>query len=199
MSRNTTSHPGLCERDPAPRLHRCRAETLRENRTFGMWAGVWLDHDLPTKRHLLQPDTRLRSITAPAHTHTTRVGSLAINQLSSTAAAMVTARASRHCQILGPACLLHQELIFTRQNHAAATPIGSPAPGLAACHNCAELIEQTQPNAALQYGYITTSRHPMTSWPVYRRQRRWVVLKHFGQLINLPSDPPASGRLRRSA
>jgi hypothetical protein len=110
---------------------------------------------------------------------------------------MVTARASGHCEILAPACLLDQQLILTRRAQGAATPPDSPASGLAACHNCAELIEQTDPHTALRYGYITDHRQPVTSWPVYWRQRRWVLLSHFGQLIDRPDQPPTTAQLRR--
>jgi hypothetical protein len=217
VSRNTISHPGLCQQAPArwadphqqaatrrlclscPRLDRCRRETLTENRTFGMWAGVWIDNDLPDKRHLLQPTPRLRSYPPPGPTRRTRVGALAVNELPPNAAAMVTARASGHCEILAPACLLHQHLIFTRRPQGAGQPPDSPAAALAACHNCAELIEQTDPDTALRYGYITDNRQPITSWPVYWRQRRWVLLSHFGQLIDHNDQPAATGHLLRPA
>jgi hypothetical protein len=217
VNRNNISHPGLCQQAPArwadpsqqaatrrlclscPRLDRCRRETLSENRTFGMWAGVWIDNDLAAKRHLLQPTPRLRSCAPPRRRRQTRVGRLPVNELSPTAAAMVTARASGHCEILAPACLLDQQLIVTRRAQGAAAPPDSPASGLAACHHCAELIEQTDPHTALRYGYITDHRQPVTSWPVYWRQRRWVLLSHFGQLIDHTDHPPTTAQLRRPA
>jgi hypothetical protein len=183
VSRNTNSHPGLCQQAPSrwadprqqsttrrlcmkcPRLERCRRETLTENRTFGMWAGVWIDHDLPAKRHLLQPKSRLRAI-APH-----------INELSPAAATLVTARSSGHCEILAPACLLDQHLIFTRRTQDCPLPADSPAAALAACTNCAELIEQTDQATAQRYGYITTTAHP----------------------IDLPERPPRSQSPRPSA
>jgi Transcription factor WhiB len=216
VSRNTISHPGLCQQAPdrwadprqqsttrrlcmkCPRLERCRRETLTENRTFGMWAGVWIDHDLPAKRHLLQPKSRLRAITPHPH-QTTRVGPLPINELSPAAATMVTARSSGHCEILAPACLLDQDLIFTRRTQDCPLPADSPAAALAACTNCAELIEQTDHDTAQRYGYITTTAHPITIWPVYWRQRRWATLNHFGHLIDLPERSPRSPSLRPSA
>jgi Transcription factor WhiB len=217
VSRNTISHPGLCQQAPArwadphqqaatrrlclscPRLDRCRRETLTENRTFGMWAGVWIDHDLPDKRHLLKPGPRLRSRPPPTPSRRTRVGTLPVNELPPNAAAMVTARASGHCEILAPACLLHQQLIFTRRPQGAAQPPDSPAAALAACNNCAELIEQTDPDTALRYGYTTDHRQPITHWPVYWRQRRWVLLTHFGQLIDHHDHPADTGHLPRPA
>jgi hypothetical protein len=163
-----------------------------------MWAGVWIDHDLPAKRHLLRPAAALRG-TATSSRNSRRVGALLINELPPAAAAMVTARASGHCEILAPACLLVQHLIFTRRPQGTPLPPDSPAAALAACANCAELIEHTDPATAARYGYITDTRQPITSWPVYWRQRRWVTLDHFGQLINLSSQPSTSSNLRRPA
>ncbi|WP_207551111.1 WhiB family transcriptional regulator, partial [Mycobacteroides abscessus] len=36
-----------------PRLALCRKQTLDDAPLHGMWAGVWIDHDFETKRHLL--------------------------------------------------------------------------------------------------------------------------------------------------
>lgn len=217
MSRNTVSLPGFCQRaperwaDPAqqaatrrlclscPRLQRCRTETLAEKRTFGMWAGVWIDHDLPAKRHLLRPAASLRGTVTTRRRTSPLVGALPVHQLPAAAAAMVTARASGHCEILAPACLLVQHLIFTRRPQGTPLPPDSPASALAACANCAELIEHTDAATAARYGYITNTRQPITSWPVYWRQRRWVTLGNFGELIELPSQPATSSDLRRPA
>jgi len=216
VSRNTISHPGLCQQAPSrwadpnqqsttrrlcmkcPRLQRCRRETLTENRTFGMWAGVWIDHDLAAKRHLLQPKSRLGSIALAPH-RTARVGPLPINELSPAAAALVTARSSGHCEVLASACLLNQHLIFTRRAQGSPLPADTPAAALAACTHCTELIEQTDHATAQRYGYITTTAHPVASWPVYWRQRRWATLDHFGHLIDLPQRSPRPQGLRPSA
>jgi hypothetical protein len=218
VSRNTLSHPGLCQLEPerwadprqqastrrlclsCPRLQRCRTETLSENRAFGMWAGVWIDHDLPAKAHLLQTGTRLRTISAPCRPRRTHVGLLPRNQLSPSAAALVTARASGHCEILAHGCLFDQQLIFTRATDPLPPPtLDSPAAALAACRSCLDVIERTNPDTARRYGYLTTTRTPLTSSPVYWRQRHWVVLNHFGALTHLPGTPPTAGHLRHSA
>ena len=177
MSRNTISHPGLCQQAPSrwadprqqsttrrlcmkcPRLERCRRETLTENRTFGMWAGVWIDHDLPAKRHLLQPKSRLRAIAPhPTPDHPRRDHCPSTN-CPRRRRPWSPPAASGHCEILAPACLLDQHLIFTRRTQDCPLPADSPAAALAACTNCAELIEQTDQATAQRYGYITTTAH----------------------------------------
>lgn len=212
MSRNSFEQSGLCARDPArwldpehqattrrlclscPRLALCRAQTLDDAPQHGMWAGVWIDNDFTTKRPLLEHqgrEHRLPHVTAPAAAWL--VSALPVLNIAPAAAALVAARASGHCEIMAPACLLRQQLIFTRRQDVDA-PAESPAEALAACENCAELIEHTDQHTALQLGYITTARHPSPIAPVFWRQRRWVLLDHFGHLR--PLDPPAPALAR---
>lgn len=76
MSRNSDIPHGLCTRDRArwldpdqhgatcrrclscPRLSLCRNKNLNDKPALGMWAGVWIDHDLDTKHHPLQSAAR---------------------------------------------------------------------------------------------------------------------------------------------
>lgn len=166
-----------------------------------MWAGVWIDHDFPTKRsQLTTPHT-------PRGLRTKRGGpgpsaavqTLLVNQATPAAAALITARASGHCEILAPACHLSQQLIFTRRHHSlAAGEVSSPADGIAACENCAELIEHTDIATAISLGYVTLDHHSNATWPVYWRQQRWVTLDHFGHLAN-NGQPAGRPRLLRIA
>jgi hypothetical protein len=158
-----------------------------------MWAGVWIDHDFPTKRRLLtRPTTRRRlRVTRPGPRTSAAVQTLLINQVTPTVAALITARASGHCEILAPACRLGQQLIFTRRHHVLPTlEASSPADGIAACENCADLIEHSDVATAISLGYITTDQHTNGTWPLYWRQQRWVTLDHFGHLHNRQSTTP---------
>ncbi|OLT84737.1 hypothetical protein BKG58_15865 [Mycobacteroides abscessus subsp. abscessus] len=150
-----------------------------------MWAGVWIDHDFETKRHLLAlmpPQALLPRPAGPPPTPL--VSALPVMNITTEAAALVAARASGHCEILAPACLLRQQLIFNRRidlGHDCA-PADSPAEALAVCENCADLIEHTDIHTAQQLGYITTAQHPSPSAPMFWRQRHWLLLDHFGRL-----------------
>lgn len=203
MSRNSDIPNGFCARDPArwldpeqqrrtrrlclscPRLALCRKQTLDDAPLHGMWAGVWIDHDFETKRHLLAlmpPQALLPRLEGPPPTPL--VSALPVMNITTEAAALVAARASGHCEILAPACLLRQQLIFNRRidlGHDCA-PADSPAEALAVCENCADLIEHTDIHTAQQLGYITTAQHPSPSAPMFWRQRRWLLLDHFGRL-----------------
>lgn len=166
-----------------------------------MWAGVWIDHDFPAKR---------RQFTAPRTPRGLRtkrggpgpsaaVQTLIISQATPAAAAMITARSSGHCEILAPACHLSQQLIFTRRHHSLAPgEVSSPADAIAACENCAELIEHTDIATAISLGYITT-HHSNATWPVYWRQQRWVTLDHFGHLAYQHQPTTTGPRLLRIA
>lgn len=212
MSRNSFEQSGLCARDPArwldpeqqastrrlclscPRLALCRTQTLDDSPQHGMWAGVWIDNDFEAKRPLLEHqgrEHRLPHMPAPAAAHL--VSALPILNIAPAAAALVAARASGHCEIMAPACLLRQQLIFTRRRDLE-TSAESPAEALAACENCADLLEHTDLHTALQLGYITSARHPSPIAPVLWRQRRWVLLDHFGNLRPLDMTTPSLAR-----
>lgn len=182
-----------------PRLERCRTETLTEQPNYGMWAGVWIDHDFPAKRRQLSAPHTPRGLRTKrgGPGPSTAVQTLMVNQATPAAAALITARASGHCEILAPACHLSQQLIFTRRHHTlpATGEVSSPADAIAACENCAELIEHTDIATAISLGYITTDRHSNATWPVYWRQQRWVTLDHFGHLAN-QHQPATTGQPR---
>ncbi|WP_193604283.1 WhiB family transcriptional regulator [Mycobacteroides abscessus] len=214
MSRNSFEQSGLCARDPArwldpeqqvttrrlclscPRLALCRRQTLDDQPQHGMWAGVWIDGDFRAKSHLLLPPPthhRLPVRTAPVAA--ALVSALPILNITPTAAALVAARASGHCEIMAPACLLRQQLIFTRRHDLGfERTADSPAEALAACENCADLIEHTDLHTALQLGYITSAEHPSGATPVFWRQHRWVLLDHFGHLQPLTATPAPLAR-----
>lgn len=159
-----------------------------------MWAGVWIDNDFDAKRHLLERqgrERRLPHMQVPAAARLVSV--LPVHNIAGAAAALVAARASGHCEIMAPACLLRQQLIFTRRQDLDV-PAESPAEALAACENCADLIEHTDLHTALQLGYVTAAGHPSPIAPVFWRQRRWVLLDHFGHLQ--PLDTPAASLAR---
>ncbi|MDO3268018.1 WhiB family transcriptional regulator [Mycobacteroides abscessus] len=218
MSRNSDIPNGLCTRDPArwldpeqqsatrrlclscPRLSLCRNQTLNDKPLHGMWAGVWIDHDFDTKSHLLRPAATQRGLPHPhPPSAACLVSALTITGLSAEAAALVAARASGHCEILAPACLLRQQLIFNRRHDlnfgGDSAPADSPAEALACCENCADLIEHTDVHTALQLGYITTADHPSPLAPVFWRQRRWVLLDHFGHLQPLDAGTAPLARI----
>lgn len=161
-----------------------------------MWAGVWIDSDFPAKSHLLLPPASHPRLPArPAPSAASLVSALPILNITSDAAAMVAARASGHCEILAPACLLRQQLIFTRRHDlGSGVAADSPAEAIAACENCADLIEHTDLHTALQLGYVTSAEHPSASAPVFWRQRRWVLLDHFGHLQPLTASPAPLAR-----
>lgn len=212
MSRNSDIPNGLCARDPArwldpeqqtttrrlclscPRLALCRTQTLEDTPQHGMWAGVWIDNDFPAKRPLLQRPGRVHRLPhLSAPDCAPLVSALPVLNITAAASALVTARASGHCEIMAPACLLRQQLIFNRRGDLHA-PADSPAEALAACENCADLIEHTDVHTALQLGYITSAAHPCPTAPVFWRQHRWVLLDHFGHLQSLAGARTALAR-----
>ncbi|KMV22051.1 hypothetical protein ACT16_13045 [Mycobacterium heckeshornense] len=163
-----------------------------------MWAGVCIDHDFPTKRRQLTTPHNPRGLRTKRGRPgpSAAVQTLLVNQASPAAAALITARASAHCEILAPACHLTQQLIFTRRHHSLPTAqVSSPADRIAACEHCTELIEHTHIATTINLRYITTDHHSNATRPVYWRQQRWITLDHFGHLAN-QHQPATTARPR---
>jgi len=165
-----------------------------------MWAGVWIDGDFPSKKHLLglpaQPpaDTKpvdhqpvTPSVTpaaryGPRPGRRVRVGKLLITTPVPLIAAQITARASGHCEIMAPACRYQQAAIFSRRRRAHPRPLASPADAIAACRNCIELIEHTDIPTALDLGYLVDPRSTTSTTAMLWRQHRWVFLDTHGRV-----------------
>lgn len=217
MSRKTPSQIGVCAENPelwqdrrrqttaarkclrCPVLEGCRTAALREEPTYGVWAGIWIDGDFTTKRHLFtaaataRPTSvnssetvvvqhNLNVATLPTIRRPRRVGPLSCGALAPAATELITARASGHCEIMAPACLYQQHAIYSRHG-STPHPNQSPADGIAVCHNCLELIEATDRATARRLGYLATARLDPARIEVYWRQQHWVLLDHFGQLL----------------
>ncbi len=183
-----------------PRLARCGAVARQQQPTYGMWAGVWIDGDLPAKTHLLGLPARKAASTqspvpqpistpgVPAAGRSARPGrrarvrKLLIATLEPATAARITARASGHCEIMAPACTYTQAAIFSRRRRTHPCPLGSPADAIAACRNCIDLIEHTDIPTALDLGYIVDPRATTSTTPMFWRQHRWVFLDTHGRL-----------------
>ncbi|WP_157897230.1 WhiB family transcriptional regulator [Mycobacteroides chelonae] len=190
-----------------PALSTCRQEALRNEPTYGTYAGVWIDHDFPAKRHLLceappQPLALIDVCTpapvsatprAPATTRKSRyfVGPLPAPTIAAAVAAQITARASAHCEIMAPACTFQQRAIYLRRRAPRRRVVATAADALATCANCLELIEHTDIPTALDLGYIVDPRTSTTTIPVFWRHRHWVYLDVHGSLHPLPPARPA--------
>ena len=111
------------------------------------------------------------------------VGTLLTAAPPAAIAALITARASGHCEIMAPACTYQQALIFSRRRRAQPNaPARSAADGIAACRNCVDLIEHTDVPTALDLGYLVDARTPTSVSAMLWRQHRWVYLDIRGRI-----------------
>lgn len=192
-----------------PQRSDCARSTLQNKPSYGMWAGIWINNDFTSKQHLLLLDppppparaaepaehadpapvqkTRAR---VPRRARRLRVGRLLLASPPPATAALISARASAHCEIMAPACTYQQAAIFSRRRrNNTARDLTSPADGIAACHNCIDLIEHTDIPTAMDLGYLVDPRGTTSTTAVLWRQHRWVYLDTRGHLhdVNQPA------------
>lgn len=190
-----------------PRRRDCAGSTLRSKPSYGMWAGIWINDDFASKQHLLlldppapsviEPTTHAADAPAPMTrarrprgTRRIRVGSLLPATPPPAIAALITARASGHCEIMAPACTYQQAAIFSRRRRSVTLrDLASPADGIAACGNCIDLIEHTDIPTALDLGYLVDPRCTTSTTAMLWRQHRWVYLDTRGHIhdVNNPA------------
>ena len=189
-----------------PQRSDCARSTLQSKPSYGMWAGIWISDDFTSKQHLLLLDPPPPPNTDPAEhaayapapvsrarrprgTRRIRVGRLLTATPPPATAALITARASGHCEIMAPACTYQQAAIFSRRRRSVtARDLASPADGIAACHNCIDLIEHTDIPTAMDLGYLVDPRCTTSTTAVLWRQHRWVYLDTRGHIHDI-SDP----------
>lgn len=185
-------------------LTRCATDAQRMRPDYGMWAGVWIDGDFARKQHLFalarsDPETtepvelQHDRATPPTPTRAVRprrVGALCTSPAPPTIAALITARASAHCEIMAPACTYTQTAIFSRRRTGTPSQLSSPAEAVAACANCIDLIEHTALPIALDLGYIVNARSCASTVALWWRQRHWIHLDTRGGL-----NPAGTARL----
>ncbi|VAZ69741.1 Transcriptional regulator WhiB [Mycobacterium kansasii] len=190
-----------------PALARCAAEAERIRPDYGMWAGVWIDRDFTGKQHLLalphpdptpaEPAGDQISVTPPTAMRTARVrrvGALCTAAAPPVVAALITARASGHCEIMAPACTYTQTAVFSRRRGGPRSPLASPAEAVAACANCIDHIEHTSLPTALDLGYLVNLRSCASTVAIWWRQCHWVQLDSRGRL-----GPAGTARLTPTA
>lgn len=190
-----------------PRRRECAHHTLKSKPSHGMWAGIWINDDFTSKQHLLlepapppapaqprQPSTtadRRPSPRTERRGRRVRVGKLYPAAPVPAVTALITARASGHCEIMAPACTYQQSIVFSRRRYpVSAAELASPADGLAACPNCVDLIEHTDIPTALDLGYLVDRRASTSTTAVFWRQHRWAYLDTRGLIhdINHPAQ-----------
>jgi hypothetical protein len=189
-----------------PQRRDCARSTLRSKPTYGMWAGIWINDDFTSKQHLLLLDPPIPPVTEPTEhatdtpapvtraprpsgTRRIRVGTLLPVTPPPAIAALITARASGHCEIMAPACTYQQAAIFSRRRRSVTLrDLASPADGIAACHNCIDLIEHTDIPTAMDLGYLVDPRCTTSTTTMLWRQHRWVYLDTRGHIHDI-NDP----------
>ena len=203
-----------------PRRRWCAREALNQRASYGMWAGVWINHNLDDIAHYLRaiaagPPPRPTpqaggSRPAPdAHSQpSASVGSCSAaatppppSETEDTAghpgnvAALITARASGHCELMTTECSYRLEVIINRRTgREDAAPINA-ATGYGVCRYCRSVLRDVDARLQLRLGYLVPTPTPCERAPFYWRQHRWAVFDQHGsstEPITSPTGPPAA-------
>jgi hypothetical protein len=210
-------HPPLlaCQRDPdrwfdrvdrtdalagclqCPARKWCARQALSVRPAYGMWAGIWIDHNLPDVSHYLHAIAEASPSATPPPAPTTAPPSpvpaisdyprpTRIPDRRASVPALITARSSGHCEILSPDCLLTSDGIVSRIPRRLAFELRDPAGGYVACRRCRAVVTKMEPRLARAMGYLVDARHDPGAVPFYWRQSRWMLLDSAGSALPAP-------------
>lgn len=204
MSAAAVSRPAVlpCQRDPdrwfdganrtqalagclsCPARARCAREALAVKPSSGMWAGIWIDHNLADVAHYLraiaedQPQAAAPLTPLPAQ----RIArprprpELFVPRGKHTAPAAITARSSGHCEIMTRDCSLRLDTIASRIRGRAISPQSNPAFGYAVCRQCDSIVRRMDSRLARKLGYRVGSPSAARAAPFFWRQTHWLLL-----------------------
>jgi hypothetical protein len=145
-----------------------------------MWAGIWIDGNLADVAHYLQaiaayqpsatPPPSQNIVAEPAVHAVSDIGQAA--KLS--AAALITARSSGHCEIMAPDCSLRLDTIAARIPGCAATRLPTAADGYAVCRRCLLTLRCVDSRLTRKLGFRVEHDEVAADVAFYWRQTHWV-------------------------
>lgn len=169
-----------CLRCPARRG--CAQRALATRAPYGQWAGIWLNgrHSEPEVRYLeaIANDRPLDPRTFPADTRAPVLID-STKSVEPSPAALVLARSSGNCEIMGYGCRLTCDVLMVRSKNVLPVHAPSAAALFASCAACQTDIMALDSRKACRLGYLAD---PEMASPFFWRQTRWVIFTAEGRL-----------------
>jgi hypothetical protein len=183
----------------------CAAEALAANAKFGMWAGIWIDDNLPDVAHYLHaiaqgpqadsqragesehhrapPQSRSQTVVSlPRVTKPTPGGCAGVHLEGLSLWVGVEVRSSGHCEVMMPGCRYSLDEIRCRVPDLPWRRAGDASALYAACSRCSTAVSNLNGKLGAQLGYVVGKGRPPQTTPFYWRQARWVLLDPAGQM-----------------
>jgi hypothetical protein len=164
----------------------CARQALSDHATAGMWAGIWIDGNLVDVADYLQAIAEAAPPSTPPpprtihRTEPPRLPPVIRPPAKHTAAAVITARSSGHCEIMAADCLLTLDAIASRIRGRCGREFADAAAGYAVCQSCQAAVARMEPRLSQQLGYIVASSSNAAAVPFYWRQSSWMLLDSAG-------------------
>ena len=192
-----------------PRRSWCARQALSIHPAFGMWAGIWVDHNLDEVAHYLRAiaedapvDTA--SPEPPNNPQPPRSASVAATFEPARGSAgdgttadgsprsvssLILARASGHCEIMTGDCSYRLDFICSRKTGRAQNNLPNPAWGYGTCRYCDFVLQNTDHQILYRLGYLVAPPTPFENAAFYWRQTQHVHLDLHGRVVDFEVDP----------
>jgi site-specific recombinase XerD len=151
-----------------------------------MWAGIWLDDNLDEVAHYLRAIAaapRPSPATPITERPTTSGSAQQPRPAKRNIAALITARAAGHCEIMATNCLLTLDAIDSRIRGKLWFELADPSAGYAVCRRCRSVVARMDRPMARKLGYVVDRQADPTATPFFWRQSRWMLLDSVGRAV----------------
>ena len=202
-----TRHTALDGCLNCPQVSWCAQQALALRPVTGMWAGLWIDNNIDALAPYLQvlvQDPSPENVrhfgkrtARPAPHLSPPPGPEAVVPISPvaeeepSAAALITARAAGHCEILTTDCRFTLETIVAR-SPTRSEPLRRASEGFASCTPCRQNLAGLERQLAHRLGYQIPAGTDPADVAFYWRQQHWCYLDDAGHTH--PADQPRQGQ-----
>jgi Transcription factor WhiB len=174
----------------------CAGEAIRVRATFGMWAGIFIDDNLPNVTPLLHDIAHPRDREIVDLPHPGRQEQLSERETPppsrrvNAVLSAVAARSSGHCEIMTQHCRLTLDNLGSRVPGRDPWAAQRASDVYAVCRPCAATLDAAQPQFVERLGIVVRPPYEPAYTRFFWRQARWVYLDGGTRIC--PADAAAS-------
>jgi Transcription factor WhiB len=161
----------------------CAGEAIRVKASFGMWAGVFIDDNLPQVVPLLRAiahapavgEAEVPHLTPPSPAPTATAIADRPRRMPAVLAA-VSARSSGNCEIMTNYCRLTFDTLGSRVPGRDPWSLQRASDVYAVCRPCAVALDAAEPQFVERQGIVVRAPYEPAYTRFFWRQARWVYL-----------------------
>lgn len=173
----------------------CAEEAIRIRASFGMWAGIFINENLPEVAPLLlaiaqspADETGAGPDPAPQHRPPSGPSITSPTHRVNAVLAAVWARSSGHCEIMTQHCRLTFDTLGSRVAGRDPWTLERASDAYAVCRPCAAALDAAEPQFVERLGIVVRPPYEPAYTRFFWRQAQWVYLDGGSRICSAGAD-----------